>query len=45
LSEISNSIVKEIDSFVKVGEKVQVKIITFVPEEKRIGLSMKALEE
>lgn len=45
LSEISNSIVKEIDSFVKVGEKVKVKIITFVPEEKRIWLSMKALEE
>lgn len=45
LSEISNAVVKDIDSFVKVGEKVQVKIITFSPEEKRIGLSMKALEE
>lgn len=45
LSEISNTIVKNIEDFVKVGDLIKAKIITFDPTEKRIGLSMKALEE
>lgn len=45
LSEISNTIVKNIEDFVHVGDIIKAKIITFEPTEKRIGLSMKALEE
>jgi ribosomal protein S1 len=45
LSEISNTIVKNIEDFVHVGDSIKAKIITFDPTEKRIGLSMKALEE
>lgn len=45
LSEISNNMVKDIEEYVRVGENVKAKIITFDPIAKRIGLSMKALEE
>lgn len=45
LSEISHSMVKNVEDFVKVGETIQAKIITFDPNAKRIGLSIKALEE
>jgi small subunit ribosomal protein S1 len=45
LSEISHSMVKNIDDFVKVGQVIKAKVITFDPIAKRIGLSMKALEE
>ncbi len=45
LSEISSSMVKNVEEHVKVGENIKAKIITFDPQAKRIGLSMKALEE
>jgi len=45
LSEISHGVVKDIREFVKVGESVQAKIINFEPKKKRIGLSLKALQE
>jgi len=45
LSEISHGVVKDIRDFVKVGEMVKAKIINFEPKKKRIGLSLKALQE
>lgn len=45
LSEISHNMVKEVGDYAQVGENVKAKIITFDPIAKRIGLSMKALEE
>jgi ribosomal protein S1 len=45
LSEISHGVVKDIKDFVKVGEMVKAKIINFEPKKKRIGLSLKALQE
>lgn len=45
LSEISHTMVKDVGEHAKVGETVKAKIITFDPIAKRIGLSMKALEE
>jgi small subunit ribosomal protein S1 len=45
LSEISHWVVKDIRDFVKVWEEVEAKIINFEPKEKRIGLSLKALQE
>lgn len=45
LSEISHWVVKDIREFVKVWEEVEAKIINFEPKEKRIGLSLKALQE
>ncbi|MDQ1343359.1 MAG: hypothetical protein QG650_78 [Patescibacteria group bacterium] len=45
LSEISSSMVKNIEDHVKVGETIKAKIITFDAQAKRIGLSIKALEE
>ncbi|MDD2486952.1 MAG: S1 RNA-binding domain-containing protein [Candidatus Gracilibacteria bacterium] len=45
LSEISNAMVKNIEDYVKVGGTVKAKIITFDSTDKRIGLSIKALEE
>ncbi|USN59203.1 MAG: S1 RNA-binding domain-containing protein [Candidatus Peribacteria bacterium] len=45
LSEISHGVVKDIRDFVKVGEEVEAKIINFEPDKKRIGLSLKALQE
>jgi len=45
LSEISHWVVKDIREFVKVWEVVKAKIINFEPKKKRIGLSLKALQE
>ncbi len=45
LSEISHGVVKDVRDFVKVGEDISVKIINFSPKEKRIGLSLRALQE
>jgi len=45
LSEISHWVVKDIRDHIKVGEEVTAKIINFEPEKKRIGLSLKALQE
>lgn len=45
LSEISHGVVKDIRDHLKVGEQVQAKIINFDPKVKRIGLSLKALQE
>lgn len=45
LSEISHWVVKDIRDYIKVGEEVQAKIINFEPEKKRIGLSLKALQD
>lgn len=44
LSEISHTPVKNIEDVIKVGQKVKAKIITLDINERRIGLSMKALE-
>ncbi|MFK7779858.1 MAG: S1 RNA-binding domain-containing protein [Candidatus Gracilibacteria bacterium] len=45
LSEISHGVVKDIREHVRVGEEVTAKIINFEPNKKRIGLSLKALQE
>ena len=45
LSEISHDVVENIEDYVKVWDKVKAKIITFDPKTKRIGLSLKALQE
>ncbi|MCH2188314.1 S1 RNA-binding domain-containing protein [Candidatus Gracilibacteria bacterium] len=45
LSEISHNVVTDIRDYVKVGEEVEAKVINFEPEKKRIGLSLKALQE
>lgn len=45
LSEISHGVVKDIREHIQVGQNVSVKIINFEPNEKRIGLSLKALHE
>ena len=45
LSEISHGVVKDIREHVRVGEEVEAKIINFEPTKKRIGLSLKALQE
>jgi len=45
LSEISHWVVKDIRDFIKVGEEIKAKIINFDPKVKRIGLSLKALQE
>jgi ribosomal protein S1 len=45
LSEISHGVVKDIREYVKIGEEVTAKIINFEPNKKRIGLSLKALQE
>ena len=45
LSEISHGVVKDIRDYVKVWEEVTAKIINFEPMKKRIGLSLKALQE
>jgi len=45
LSEISHGVVKDIRDHIKVGEEVTAKIINFEPNKKRIGLSLKALQE
>ena len=45
LSEISHGVVKDIRDHIKVGEEVTAKIINFEPDKKRIGLSLKALQE
>lgn len=45
LSEISHGVVKDIRDHIKVGEEITAKIINFEPEKKRIGLSLKALQE
>ncbi|MEA3387509.1 MAG: hypothetical protein U9Q66_03925, partial [Patescibacteria group bacterium] len=36
---------KDIRDFIKVGEEIKAKIINFDPKVKRIGLSLKALQE
>lgn len=43
LSQISNRFIRDPREAVKVGDVVQVKVISVEPETKRIGLSMKAL--
>ncbi len=45
LSEISHWVVKDIRDFIKVGEEISAKIINFEPKEKRIWLSLKAMQE
>lgn len=45
LSEISHWVVKDIRDYVKVWQETSVKIINFEPNEKRIGLSIKALSK
>lgn len=45
LSELSHEPVKDPQKFVKIGEEVEVKIIAIVPDDHRIGLSLKALQE
>lgn len=44
LSEISHIPVKNVEEVIKVGQKVKAKIITLDVNERRIGLSIKALE-
>ena len=43
LSEIAHGVVKDIRDHIKVGEEIQAKVINFEPNEKRIGLSIKAM--
>lgn len=44
LSEIDEEVLKNIHESIKVGENIQAKVITFDPNEKRIGLSLKVNE-
>ena len=44
ISEISDKFVKSIDSFVKVGEFIKVKIIDFDDETNHAKLSLKAID-
>jgi len=44
LSELSHTPVKNVEDIVQVGKKVRAKIITLDVNERRIGLSIKALE-
>lgn len=43
ISELSNQHIEKVEDVVKPGDSVKVKIIKLVPEEQRIGLSIKAL--
>lgn len=45
VSEISNEEVADPTQVLKVGDKVKAKVIAIEPDEHRVGLSMKALEE
>ncbi len=45
LSELSHEPVKEPHKFVKIGDEIDVKVIAIDPEDHRIGLSIKALQE
>ncbi len=45
ISELSHQHVKHVDDVVKVGQEVTVKVLRVIPEEQKIGLSLKALEE
>lgn len=45
ISELSHNHVKHVDDVVKVGQEVTVKVLRVIPEEQKIGLSLKALEE
>lgn len=45
LSELSHEPVKDAHKFVKIGEDIDVKIIAIDPDDHRIGLSIKALQE
>ena len=44
ISEISDKFVKSIDSFVKVGESIKVKVIDFDQETNHAKLSLKAID-
>ena len=44
ISEISDKFVKSIDSFVKVGEFIKVKVIDFDEETNHAKLSLKAID-
>ena len=45
ISEISDGEVSDINQVVKAGDKIEAKIIAIDPEEHRVGLSVKALNE
>lgn len=45
LSEISHGVVSDIREHIQVWQEVEAKIINFEPTKKRIGLSLKALQE
>lgn len=44
ISELAHNHIERVEDVVKVGDKVRAKIIKLVPEEQRIGLSLKAVE-
>ena len=44
ISEISDKFVKSIDSFVKVGESIKVKVIDFDQETNNAKLSLKSID-
>jgi len=44
ISELAHNHIERVEDVVKVGDKVKAKIIKLVPEEQRIGLSLKAIE-
>jgi len=45
LSEIPEDLLKDLETSIRIGDPIEAKIITFEPNEKRIGLSIKALKE
>ena len=45
ISELSNSRVEKVEDVVKTGQVVEAKIVKLVPEEQKIGLSIKALSQ
>lgn len=45
LSELANEQVKEPQKYVKIGQEVEAKVIAIDPDDHRLGLSIKALQE
>jgi small subunit ribosomal protein S1 len=45
ISELSYDKVKKVEDVLKVGQEIEVKVLTIDPENKKISLSLKALQE
>ena len=45
ISEVSKDRIEKVDDVLKVGDKITAKVIKLIPDEQKIGLSIKALSE